>query len=530
MMNLETFAGMGLSTQILEALRQKGFEEPTPIQEQIIPLLMSQEQDLVGQAQTGTGKTAAFGIPMLEKLKFNGKDVQALILVPTRELAIQVAEEINTLKGSKKLQIVPIYGGQSISLQINKLRRGVDIVVGTPGRILDHLRRRVLNLAKVSTVVLDEADEMLNMGFIEDVKQILNLTNADRTTLLFSATMPREIMKIAQQYMKSYKMISIQPEKPTVSLTDQIYFEVAESDKFEALCRIIDVEDQFYGLVFCRTKVDTARIADHLQNRGYDAAALHGDLTQAQREQILHQFRKKKATILVATDVAARGLDVQHLSHVINYAIPQGPEAYVHRIGRTGRAGREGTAITFITPKEYIQLKSIKRGARTDIRKEKLPGVGDIIEAKKERIKREMKKMSQVKISEEFLRLARELLAENEPDVVMASILKYTFRDELDPGSYNEIRDAYPPIKGKTRLFVAMGKKDRLTPRQLVNFIEKKARIDQQKIDDVQVMDTYSFITVPFLEAEKILKTFKKVSRGQRPVVERASRKKESKK
>jgi ATP-dependent RNA helicase DeaD len=247
-------------------------------------------------------------------------------------------------------------------------------------------------------------------------------------------------------------------------------------------------------------------------------------LTQTQREQILQQFRKKKVTILVATDVAARGLDVHHLSHVINYTIPQDPDAYVHRIGRTGRAGREGTAITFITPKEYLKLKTIKKGARTDIRREKLPGVNDIIEAKRERIRREMEKMSRSEISNEFLQLARELLAENNPDLVIASLLKYTFRDELDPESYNEIRDAYPPIKGKTRLFVAMGKKDRLTPRQLVKFIENKTRIDQSKIDDVQVMDSYSFITVPFREAEEILKTFKKVSRGRRPVVERATK------
>ena len=522
----EKFSGMGLSPHILEALRKKGFEEPTPIQEQIIPLLMTQEQDLVGQAQTGTGKTAAYGIPILEKLKLHSREVQALILVPTRELAIQVAEEINTLRGSKKFQIIPVYGGQSISLQINKLRKGVDIVVGTPGRILDHLNRKTLKLNGVSTVVLDEADEMLNMGFIEDVKLILNLTNADRTTLLFSATMPREIMKIAQQYMKSHKKITIQPEQPTVSLTDQIYFEVSESDKFEALCRIIDIEEEFYGLVFCRTKVDTAQIANHLQNRGYDAAALHGDLTQSQREQILHQFRKKKVTILVATDVAARGLDVEHLSHVINYAVPQDPESYVHRIGRTGRAGREVTAITFITPKEYLKLKNIKRGARTDIRREKLPGVTDIIQAKKERIKREMEKLGRHEISNEFLRLAKDLLAENEPEIIIASLLKYTFRNELDPGSYNEIRDTYPPIQGKTRLFVALGKKDRLTPRQLVKFIESKTRIDQSKIDDVQVMDSYSFITVPFMEAEEILKTFKKVSRGRRPVVERATKSK----
>lgn len=526
MNRLENFASMGISPRILDALYKKGFEEPTPIQQQIIPRLLKGNQDLVGQAQTGTGKTAAFGIPLLEKLHENTGYIQALVLVPTRELAIQVSEEINSLKGDKHLRIAPIYGGQSIELQLKKLKRGVDLVVGTPGRILDHLERGSVDFLQVSYVILDEADEMLNMGFIEDVKQILSLTNPDRTTLLFSATMPREIIAIARTYMKEYEQVTIQPEQPTVALTDQIYFEVREADKFEALCRIVDIEEEFYGLVFCRTKIDSASVASHLIDRGYDAAALHGDLTQAQREQILQQFRKRRITILVATDVAARGLDVQELTHVINYAVPQNPDAYVHRIGRTGRAGREGTAITFVTPHEYLKLKSIKRGARTTIRKENLPQVRDIIAAKKGRIKKEINNLSNTGVNGEFLQLARELLAENAPEQALAALLKYSFSSELDPGTYNEIRDVYPPIQGQTRLFVAMGKRDHLTPRKLVNLIQDKARVDQKKIDDVQVLDTYSFITVPLREAEKILKSFKKVRRGHRPIVERAGKEK----
>ncbi len=524
MKSSDNFARLGLSPEMLEALQRKGFEEPTPIQNQIIPLILHKGQDVVGQAQTGTGKTAAFGIPILENLKEHCKYVRVLVMVPTRELAIQVAEEINSLKGSRRLDIIPLYGGQDIGRQLRHLKKGVDIVVGTPGRLLDHLERGSLDLLRISYLVLDEADEMLNMGFIEDVKQILSMTNPDRTTLLFSATIPKEIVSIARRYMKDYRLVTVHPEQVTVALTDQIYFEVREADKFEALCRIIDIEHDFYGLVFCRTKVETANIATHLTDRGYDAASIHGDLTQDQREKILRQFRKKQITILVATDVAARGIDIQNLTHVINYTVPQDPDAYVHRIGRTGRAGREGTAITFITSQEYIKLKSIKRAARTNIRQEKLPQVADIIQAKKSRIKQDIVRASQTDMSRELLALAREILTETPPELALASLLKHSFQNELDPQSYNQIRDTYPPIQGKTRLFVAMGKKDRLTPRKLVGLIQNKAGIDQQKIDDVQVMDNYSFITVPFPEAERILKIFKKESRGRRPVVERAQK------
>ena len=287
--------------------------------------------------------------------------------------------QYNSLKGNKKLHIVPIYGGQAIELQLRSLKKGVDVVVGTPGRVLDHIRRKTMNLQEISYLVLDEADEMLNMGFIDEVEKIMKATNPEKRTMLFSATMPKEILRIAKKYMGKYEFVAVEKETLTVNLTDQIYFEVATSDKFDALCRIIDIEHEFYGLVFCRTKVDVDKIAKHLVDRGYDADALHGDISQYQRELILNKFKKKRTNILVATDVAARGIDIVELSHVINYSLPQDPESYVHRIGRTGRAGKEGTAITFVTPEEYRRLLFIKRIAKTEIRKEKLPRIKDII-------------------------------------------------------------------------------------------------------------------------------------------------------
>ena len=311
--------------------------------------------------------------------------MRAIVLAPTRELAIQVAEEINSFACGRKLKIVPVYGGQSIELQIRQLKKGVDIVVGTPGRVLDLIDRKILKLDKIEYFILDEADEMLNMGFIEDIEKILeSFTNNDKRMLFFSATMPKEILKIAENHMrKDYEILKVETKELTTNLTDQIYFEVKQKDKFEALCRIIDLEPDFYGIVFCRTKNDVNELAGKLNDRGYDAGELHGDITQNHREVTLNRFKARKLNILVATDVAARGIDVNDLTHVVNYAIPQEAESYVHRIGRTGRAGKEGTAITFMTPSEYKKLLQIKRITKTDIRKEKLPEIKDVITFKK---------------------------------------------------------------------------------------------------------------------------------------------------
>jgi ATP-dependent RNA helicase DeaD len=505
-----SFESLGLSEEMLRVIKQKGFETPTPIQEKIIPVVLSGNKDVVGQAQTGTGKTAAFGIPMIELLNTGIKDVQVLILTPTRELAIQVSEEISSLKGKKKLTVVPVYGGQSIDIQLRMLRKGVDIVVGTPGRILDHLNRRTLKLDKISYLVLDEADEMLNMGFLEDVREIMKNTSSQKRTMLFSATMPREIMEIAKNHMGQYEVLKVTDGGLTVSQTDQIYFEVHSGDKFEALCRIIDIEEEFYGLIFCRTKVDVDTVGKRLGERGYDADALHGDMSQSMREKILARFKKGVINILVATDVAARGIDVQNLTHVINYALPQDSESYVHRIGRTGRAGKEGTAITFVTPEEYRKLRFISRGAKTDIRKEKLPEVKDIIKTKKLRIRACLEDIVKSKLKEEYLKMSHELLKGNNPEDIVASLLQYSFKNELDEKSYVKIEDTIVDNKGKTRLFVTQGRKDGLTGKKLVGFIRSVCNISDEKVRDIQILDKFSFVTLPFHEAETVLDYFKR--------------------
>ncbi|HUX59278.1 MAG TPA: DEAD/DEAH box helicase, partial [Bacteroidales bacterium] len=373
------FEHLGLSKMVLDAIYKKGFEEPSRIQTLAIPVMLRNDTNIMAQAQTGTGKTAAFGLPLIEMINPSERSVQALIITPTRELAIQVSEEISSLKGDSGIQVIPIYGGQSIDQQLRRLKKGVHIVVGTPGRVIDHINRKTLNLKDIEYLILDEADEMLNMGFIEDMEEIMKHTNPQKRTFLFSATMPSRIKALASKYMVDYEFITVETQQLTTSLTEQIYYEVKAADKFEALCRIIDIEEDFYGLVFCRTKNDVDSVVGHLIDRGYDADAIHGDISQGQREKTLDKFRKKRINVLVATDVAARGIDVSNLSHVINYALPQDPESYVNRIGRTGRAGKQGTAITFITPSEYNRLMFIQRIAKTDIKRSKVPNVKDII-------------------------------------------------------------------------------------------------------------------------------------------------------
>ena len=339
MTQLDEFTALGLGEKTLPAIKAKGFETPSPIQKLTIPVLLEEDKhnDIIAQAQTGTGKTAAFGLPVLERLTPKKGPVQGLILVPTRELALQVTEELLSFNKYSKLVITAIYGGASMSEQLRRLGKGVDIVVGTPGRILDHLRRGTLNLKELQYLILDEADEMLNMGFIDDVEAILAESNDYRRILLFSATMPARIVELSKRYMKDVEVLRVPSQEMTTDLTDQIYFEVRDSDKFDALTRIIDVEPEFYGIVFCRTKVAVDELVTRLTQRGYAAEGLHGDVSQAQREKILKKFKNKQVTILAATDVAARGIDINNLTHVINYSLPQDSESYVHRIGRTGR-------------------------------------------------------------------------------------------------------------------------------------------------------------------------------------------------
>ncbi len=439
MSDMTAFRELGISEKTIEALKKKGFEEPTPIQAAAIPLLLANEKDVIGQAQTGTGKTATFAIPILELIQPRKGGVQSLILTPTRELTIQVAEEINSLQGDRRIPVLPVYGGQNIEIQQHKLKRGADVVVGTPGRVLDLIRRGDLDLSEVVFAVLDEADEMLNMGFIEDVESILEQTPEEKKMLLFSATMPEEIRRIAEKFMHSCEHIRIEPRQMTSSLTEQIYFEVRREDKLEALCRILDMNSNIYALVFCRTRNDVDELCEKLAMRNHNASALHGDIPQAQRLRIIEGFKKRKFNVLAATDVAARGIDVNDLTHVINYSIPQQAETYIHRIGRTGRAGKQGTAITFVTPAEFRTLTRIKREAKTEIRREEIPAPDALVERKVEKMCEKLAAIIDHGKHECYISLAETLLQNSDHTSLLAAFLRLTYKGTLCPDSYAKI-------------------------------------------------------------------------------------------
>jgi ATP-dependent RNA helicase DeaD len=517
------FLEFGLSEETLKTIAKKGFETPSPIQKLAIPVLLHESYDIIGQAQTGTGKTAAFGLPIIEKLA-QSKDgnVNALVLVPTRELALQVTDEINSFKGNRDLTMITLYGGQSISEQQRRLKRGADVVVGTPGRILDLLRRKDLDLNYLKWVVLDEADEMLNMGFIEDIETILSHTPKDKRMLLFSATMPDRIANLAKKFMNDPRKLTVGSQQKTTNLADQIYFEVRKSDKFDALTRIIDIEPEFYGLVFCRTRVDVDDLTSNLLERGYSCEGLHGDISQAQREKTLKKFRNKFLNILIATDVAARGIDISDLTHVIKYSLPQDPDSYIHRIGRTGRAGKEGTAITFITPDEYRKFVFFQKTIKSNIRKEVLPNAQDIIEMKKVRIKDELQTIVESETYSDYLGMAEGILEVNSPEVALASLLKMAFKNQLEEKRYPEVRGFNVDTKGTTRLFIARGKRDGMNARNISEFIREKVQIPDNKIDDIGVYDDFSFVSVPFADAEKILNAFSKKSQDGKPLITKA--------
>jgi len=521
---LPKFQALWLSEKTLIALAKKWFEEPSPIQEQTIPLLLEWTKDIIGQAQTGTGKTAAFWLPLIETITERKSHVQAIILAPTRELAIQVAEEIQSLQGEKGiLRVLPVYGWQSMSQQLRALRNGVDVIVGTPWRVIDHLERKTLKIDKIRYFILDEADEMLNMWFIDDIEKIFTYANPERQTLLFSATMPREILHVAKKYMKEHVVVSVKKTELTTDNIEQIYFQVREWDKFEALSRIIDVEEEFYGIIFCKTKVDTDSVASHLNRRWYDAAAIHGDIEQRQRERILKKFKTKATKILVATDVAARGIDVQDLTHVINYALPGDPESYVHRIGRTGRAGSKGIAITFVTSSEYRRLAFFERVTKSKIAKKDIPAAHEVIDKKKNRLKLQI--MDQLNVGEsleQYKEFAAWLLEKNDPIEVVAALLKHSHSDELNPEKYKKVEQISVDTAWVSRLFIALGRAKWYDVRKLVDHVIAVSWVQNDEIKDIRLMDDFSFITVPFAAAELIIRSFDKIKDGGRSLVSKA--------
>ncbi len=528
---------------------------------------MADKKDIIAQAQTGTGKTAVFGLPLIEKLDPRSRDVQAIILAPTRELVIQVTEEIDSLKGDSGITTAAIYGGQFIQVQLRKLRDGVSIVVGTPGRVQDHIRRGSLVLSNIRYFILDEADEMLNMGFIDDIEEILKGTPKEKRILLFSATMPKRIKKLAENYMGEYDHVRSEINI-TTDLTEQIYFEVSRRDKMEALSRILDIETDFYGIIFCKTKADVDELNTSLQEKGYKVDNLHGDISQPLREKILGKFRNKKINILVATDVAARGIDVEDLTHVINYSIPNNPEAYVHRIGRTGRAGKKGTAITFVTPAEFKKMDFIKRFTKADIRRKGVPNKNEMVGIKKKRVEEHLGKILETKESEGYRTWARQLMEGSSEEDLISALLKYSFGKDLEEGSDhfrrekndfkkwkkgeerppqpvehekrldNRTKKSYEkvqrteklPLKQddntsqrEIRLFIALGKKQKMNRFRIIEMIQERNDISEDRIGDIEIHGDFSFVTVPARDGKSILKSFRKSMMGKEPLVRKAN-------
>ena len=480
-----SFADLGLDEAVLKAIEKKGFKHPSPIQELAIPRLLNGDTNIIAKARTGTGKTAAFGLPIVQKVHEESDFVRALILEPTRELAIQTRTEMESFTEGRYPRTTVLYGGASYRDQIRDLKRGCEIVVGTPGRIQDHLERGTLKLDKIDYFILDEGDEMLDMGFIDDIEHIFEQANPNARILLFSATMPKPILKIAEQFMGEYEILEEQGFVEEPLLIDQQYWFVRESDKIEALVRLIDMSPNFYGLVFTQTKNDADNVTRLLDEKGYDTAALHGDVPQGQREKILARFRSRKTRVLVATDVAARGIDINGLSHVVNYSLPYDAATYIHRIGRTGRAGTSGTAVTFARPEERRKLEFLKnkvmRAAKGEMHEEDVPSVQKVLEIKRERMLDTLKVQLGLekdpadvkdgivyigggkpvvtspdeekevfvpelhKVDEIYTKMAASLCNGQNPEDVLAGVLSVTYGKSLDESHYGRIT----PVRGK---------------------------------------------------------------------------------
>ena len=449
----QNFAELALSQGTLDILEKRSYTCPTPIQAMVIPKLLNEECDLIAQAQTGTGKTAAYALPVIERLLPEGrqKSPRAIVLAPTRELAMQIADETARFIGGRELKAVTVYGGQPIEIQLRALKGGADIIVGTPGRVIDLMERNALKLKNIRFAILDEADEMLDMGFVEDIETILAETPDEKQMLMFSATVPAEARKIAEQFMHNAQYIKAPaPEKQSIEfLTEQWACEVRREDKFNALKRILNAEGRIYGMIFCRTRADVDELTMNLQKNKFSAEALHGELTQNQRTRVIEQFKCRRFDMLVATDVAARGIDVNDLTHVINYALPQETDIYTHRIGRTGRAGKKGVAISIFSPSEGKRFAAIRKATNNALELRSLPDAKAIISAKKQRF-REALEERLPKVNKVYWQMAEELSGVFDPLAVMAAMLDMKFYRELLP-------ENYPPLSGtKNRQFGSM--------------------------------------------------------------------------
>lgn len=533
-----TFQELPLRESLIRAITERGYVEPTEIQAQAIPALATTETDFVGQAQTGTGKTAAFSLPLLNKIDFTNRDVQALILTPTRELANQITEEIKKFSTYEKVKTLAVYGGVSLEGQIRGLRKDrPQIVVGTPGRVLDLIDRGVLILDNAKYAVLDEADEMLDMGFIDDVKQILSNLGEERKTWMFSATMPAPILSLIKTYLKDPLVVKVQKKTLSNESIEQKHYVVRHNNMSEAICRILDSLEDYYGMIFCRTKVDAKTLADELNARGYPSDSLHGDMSQQQRDITMKNFKLKKINMLVCTDVAARGIDVDNLTHVINFGLPQDIESYVHRIGRTGRAGMKGVAITLVEPSERYRLRMVENNTKARIVQATLPTPAELKEVM---VRKELKKFDSVienldKLSadavftEKFNDLSKEdLLKVMYNHIFKSQISRYDHSPSLEiqerrPDNRRDNRDfndrdnrgnsrdqgqnqGRANHSGNMRFFVNIGKDHGLTLKSLLGSISDMVKVEERLIRNVDMKETFSFLEVPEQYGEVLLK------------------------
>ncbi|MDN3353706.1 DEAD/DEAH box helicase [Actinomadura sp. DC4] len=545
-----SFADLGLRSGLLEALSGLGYEEPTPIQREAIPPLV-ERKDLVGQAATGTGKTAAFALPVLQRLPEEGRGPgpTTLVLVPTRELAVQVSQAFHRYGRGLGVRVLPIYGGQPIGWQVKALGRGVDVVIATPGRALDHIGRETLRLHDVQTVVLDEADEMLDMGFADDIEEILQETPEDRQTVLFSATLPPRIEGLAGRYLKDPVRIQMgretgQPPGMPPLIRQSAYM-VARAHKPAALGRVLDVEAPTAAIVFCRTREEVDQLTETLNGRGYRAEALHGGMSQEQRDRVMGRLRSGAAELLIATDVAARGLDVEHLTHVVNYNVPSASDSYVHRIGRIGRAGREGVAITLAEPREHRMLKAIERATRQRISVEKIPTVADLRARRLEMTRATLNEVLLEDDLEHYRAVVESLTEEYDIMEVALAAVKLAYdssgaatdeeeipqiaeraardgKDRRDTGGRRERRGNRSPAPGMTRLFFGVGRGSGIRPQDLVGAIAGESRLSGRDIGAIEIADRFSLVEVPEAAADDVINALRRSTiKGRKATVRR---------
>jgi len=517
----KNFADFDLSHEMNKAISEMGFEEATPIQSLAIgPILAG--ADIIGQAQTGTGKTAAFGIPIIDRIESGQKKVQALILCPTRELAVQIAEELKLLSKHKKdIRILPVYGGQPIERQIAALQRGVQVVVGTPGRVRDHMERKTMRLDAVRTVVLDEADEMLDMGFVDEMKFILGAIPAGHQTLLFSATMPKAIMSLSRAFQTEPELIRVVHEDLTVPGVEQNYFEVKEFQKAEILARLIDIHDLKRVLVFCNTKIRVDELVEKLQARGYAASGLHGDMKQMFRDRVMNQFRSGRLEILVATDVAARGLDVNDIEVVVNYDVPRDEEYYVHRIGRTARAGKSGRAFTFVAGREMAKLAEIQKFARTRIRRQRLPSVDDVEEIRSGAVLDKIRQAMETETEGKYIAMVEKLTGDDHSSLdVAAALLKMVMeKDGKAPSVSVPVEPEFRfNAADMTRLLIKLGKNQSIRPGDIVGAITGETDLPGRMIGAIDIHDRFSFVDVPQTFAAAVIEVMSRCQIKGHPV------------